>query len=153
MARKEPAGEIYTASEDDNVLVQGVSGDQNAIGYFGYAYYEENQDSLKLVGIDDGDATNGEGCVAPSEETVVDTTYQPLARPIFIYVKQDALERPEVPFVDFYLNTANKDLVSETGCVALPDGVYEKAQRWVTDQKTGTAFQGSTVGVKLEEAL
>ena len=145
----------FTASEDDNVLVQGVSGDKNALAYFGYAYYEENKGSIKAAGIDDGDPDNGEGCVEPSTETVLDGTYQPLARPIFIYVKKSALERPELKaFVEFYMDPANKDFVSETGYVALPDDLYAKAQARITEGKTGSIFPGgSTVGVKLADVL
>ena len=145
----------FTASEDDNVLVQGVSGDKNALAYFGFAYYEENKASVKAAGIDDGDPSNGEGCVQPSAETVLDGTYQPLARPIFIYVKKTALERPELKaFVDFYMNSANKSFVSETGYVALPDDLYGKANTRISEGKTGSIFPGgSTVGVKLSEVL
>jgi phosphate transport system substrate-binding protein len=98
----------YNASEDDNVLVQGVSGSANAIGYFGYTYYEENADALKAVEID-----SGEGCVAPSAETAQDGTYTPLARPLFIYVSNSsASEKPEVAaFVDFY--ASNDDRIAE----------------------------------------
>ena len=86
----------YTSSEDDNVIVQGVSGDEHALGYFGYAYYEENKDKLKLVAIDDGNDANGKGPILPSPESVNNGTYRPLSRPIFIYPKIKALERPEV---------------------------------------------------------
>ena len=145
----------FTASEDDNVLVQGVSGDKNALAYFGYAYYEENKGTIKAAGIDDGDPSNGDGCVEPSAETVLDGTYQPLARPIFIYVKKSALERPELKaFVDFYMDTANKSYVSETGYVALPDDLYAKALARINEGKTGSVFPGgSTVGVKLADVL
>jgi len=141
----------YTASEDDNVLVQGVEGDKNALGYFGYAYYEENQQRLKAVHIDSG---NGQ-CVSPSPETVLDNTYQPLARPLFIYVSQAAASRPEVKeFVEFYMDAANKQLVQEAGYVPLSDAVYEKALARFTEAKTGTVFEGgSTVGVNLEQLL
>jgi phosphate transport system substrate-binding protein len=86
--------------EDDNILVQGVSGTQGAVGYFGYSYYEENADSLKAIAVD-----GGEGCVEPSVETAMDGSYAPLARPLFIYVSNEALERPEVgDFVTYYLD-------------------------------------------------
>ena len=81
----------YQASEDDNVLVQGVSGDQNGLGYFGFSYYEQNQDALNLVSVDDGS-----GCVAPSTETIQDGSYTPLSRPLFMYVSDEALQKPEV---------------------------------------------------------
>jgi phosphate transport system substrate-binding protein len=98
----------YNASEDDNVIVQGVSGSPNALGYFGYTYFEENADALKAVEID-----SGEGCVAPSAEAAQDGTYTPLARPLFIYVSNAAVsEKPEVKaFVDFY--ATNDDRIAE----------------------------------------
>jgi phosphate transport system substrate-binding protein len=86
----------YTSSEDDNVIVQGVSSDENALGYFGYAYYEENKGKLKLLAVDDGDDSNGAGPILPSPETVGNGTYRPLSRPIFIYPKVKSLDRPEV---------------------------------------------------------
>lgn len=145
----------YTASEDDNVIVQGVANDTGGLGYFGLAYYEENQDRLKLVSIDDGDPSNGEGCVPAGVATVEDSTYQPLARPIFIYVRQDALSRPEVQnFVNYHLDPANGELVSEVGYVALGDSVYQAAQNRLENQTTGSVFEGgSTVGINLAEVL
>jgi phosphate transport system substrate-binding protein len=111
----------YTSSEDDNVLVQGVSGDKFSLGYFGFAYYIENEDKLKAVPID-----GGNGPVAPSVETINDGTYAPLSRPIFIYVSPKALEKPEVKaFVEYYLTNA-KNLVGEVGYVPLPDATYEE---------------------------
>ncbi len=109
----------YTASEDDNVLVQGIAGDRNALGYFGYAYYVENKDKLKLVAID-----AGKGAVLPSEQTINDGTYAPLSRPIFIYPNKAALARPEVKeFVRFYMTEGPK-LVSEVGYIQLPARFY-----------------------------
>lgn len=109
-----------TASEDDNILVNGVAGEQGGIAFFGYAYYEENQDTLKVVAID-----NGEGPIVPTEETVMSNTYAPLSRPLFIYVRKDALARPEVQaFVEYYL-TMGPTLIPETGYVALPGAEYE----------------------------
>ncbi len=81
----------YQASEDDNVIIEGVTGDTGALGYFGFSYYEQNQDKVKAVEID-----NGSGCVAPSAETAQDGTYTPLSRPLFVYVRTSSLERPEV---------------------------------------------------------
>lgn len=114
----------YVASSDDNLLVQGIRGDRNSLGYFGYAYYTENRESLKLVAVD-----GGSGCVAPSDETVGDGTYSPLARPIFIYVDTDKLRaQPELKaFVDFYLDNA-PELVAEIGYTALPSYAEEKAK-------------------------
>ncbi|RMF20661.1 MAG: PstS family phosphate ABC transporter substrate-binding protein [Cyanobacteria bacterium J083] len=145
----------YTASEDDNVIVTGVANDEGALGYFGLAYFEENRGKLKAVKIDDENPDNGDGCIEPSVATVEDGTYQPLARPIFIYVKKSALERPELKaFVDFYMDPANKELVSEVGYIPLSDEIYAKAQTRLTKQITGTVFGGgSTVGVKIKDLL
>jgi phosphate transport system substrate-binding protein len=133
----------YTSSEDDNVIVQGVGGDENALGYFGYAYYEENRDKLKLVPIDDGDDSNGKGPILPSPETVKDGTYRPLSRPIFIYPKVKALDRPEVNnFVDFYL-TKGVPLVREVGYVPLTDKEYEMVRQRFAGRKTGSMYQGT----------
>jgi phosphate transport system substrate-binding protein len=110
----------FTASEDDNVLVQGIAGDKYALGYFGYAYYAENTDKLKLVAVDGGD-----GCVEPTPETVQNGTYTPLSRPLYVYLKQDALQRPEVAaFVEYYLTQAGT-LVPQVGYVALDAQLYE----------------------------
>ena len=133
----------YTSSEDDNVIVQGVSGDEFALGYFGYAYYEENKDKLKLVAIDDGDDTNGKGPILPSPETVENGTYRPLSRPIFIYPKVKSLDRPEVKsFVDFYLNEG-VPLVREVGYIPLTDQEYELVRARFTARKTGSMYQGT----------
>ena len=110
----------YTASADDNVLVLGVSGDGGALGYFGYAYYEQNEDKLKALEID-----GGNGCVAPTRVTVEDQSYTPLSRPLFIYVRPDALERPEVrAFLEFYIENGEA-LVPETGYVPLNAADYD----------------------------
>lgn len=109
----------FTASEDDNVLVQGIATDKNAIGFFGLAYFEENKDKLKLVGVD-----NGTGAVMPSLETVSSKEYSPLSRPIFIYVNDAAAHRAEVKeFVNFYLDQAG-DLSKDVGYIPLPDSLY-----------------------------
>lgn len=114
----------YTASEDDNVLVQGVSGDKNALGFFGLAYFEENQEKLKLVGVDDGS-----GAVLPSYETVKDGSYTPLSRPVFIYVNSEATKTEAVvDFVEFYLETAG-ELVQDVGYIALPEADYENQRK------------------------
>ncbi|WP_337885383.1 PstS family phosphate ABC transporter substrate-binding protein [Fischerella thermalis] len=141
----------YTASEDDNTLVQGVSSDTNGIGFFGLAYYENNKEKLKAVAID-----NGKGCVLPSAETVADGTYQPLSRPEFIYVKKSAASRPEVKaFVDFHLAEANQKLVREVGYVPLPQDILSEVQARFNSGKVGSVFegQGSTVGVTLKDLL
>ena len=111
----------YTASEDDNVLVQGVRGDRNALGYFGYAYYSENTDKMKLVAVD-----SGAGCVVPSVETIADGAYSPLSRPLFIYVSKASLERPEVrAFVEFYMENG-AELTAEVGYVPLSAQEYQE---------------------------
>jgi phosphate transport system substrate-binding protein len=135
----------YTASEDDNVLVQGVSQDQNALGYFGFAYYAENMDKLKAVKV---------GGVAPSQQTVIDGTYQPLSRPIFIYVAKKSLKKPEVQaFVDFYLKHA-PELVKQVQYVPLTSGDYGLVQSRFQAGQAGTAFGGKAeVGVKVSELL
>lgn len=141
----------YTASEDDNTLVQGVSSDQNGIGFFGYAYYENNKDKLKLVAID-----GGKGCVQPSPQTISDGTYQPLSRPEFIYVKKSAAQRPEVKaFVDFFIAPENKQLISEVGYVPLPDDLIGEVQQRFQAGKVGSIFEGegSQVNVTLADLL
>jgi phosphate transport system substrate-binding protein len=132
----------YTSSEDDNVIVQGVSGDENALGYFGFAYYEQNKDKLKLVGVDDGDDANGKGPILPSPETVKDGTYRPLSRPIFIYPKLQSLERPEVnSFVEFYV-MKGAPLIREVGYIPLSDREYELVRARFKERKTGSMFSG-----------
>jgi len=141
----------YTASEDDNVLVQGVSRDVNAIGYYGLAYYVENKDKLKAVPIVNKGATRA---VSPGIETVMDGTYQPLARPIFIYVSEKAMARPEVrEFVAYYLSHGAK-LSREVGYVPLGKQHYELAMKNFKGKKLGTGFGGKAeVGVKLDDLL
>ena len=145
----------YIASEDDNVLVQAIASDPYALGYFGLAYYEENRDKLKLVAIDDEDQINGAGPIVPTSQTVRDGTYQPLARPIFIYVSRKAAERSDVQkFVHFYLKHAPK-LVSEVGYIPLPAKVYQLATLRFDDRVLGSVFgtKGATVGVSIEDVL
>jgi phosphate transport system substrate-binding protein len=114
----------YTASEDDNVLVQGVSTDKNGLGFFGFAYYEENKSKLKIVPIDDQNETNGSGPIIPTIETVKNKTYAPLSRPLFIYVNSKAVQRPAVTeFVRFYLSHS-AELVQEIGFIPLADSEY-----------------------------
>jgi len=142
----------YTASEDDNVLVQGVSGDVGTIGYFGYAYFEENQDKLKAVPIVE---KAGKPAVAPSPETVMNGTYQPLSRPLFIYVNATAAAfKPEVKeFINFYLQNA-PTLVKEVKYVPLPAHEYKAVDAHWKALKPGTGFGGvPEVGVKIEELL
>lgn len=111
----------FTASEDDNVLVQGIASDEYSLGFFGLAYYEANKDKLKAIGIDDEKADNGEGPILPSLETVKDKTYSPLGRPLFLYVNSTAASRPEIQeFVSFYLDNVNA-LSEEVGYIPLTD--------------------------------
>jgi phosphate transport system substrate-binding protein len=139
----------FTASEDDNVLVQGVARDKGALGYFGFAYFIENQDKLKAVAID-----GGKGPILPSAETVENGTYAPLSRPIFIYVNAKALGKPEVKeFVEFYLKNAAK-LVKEVKYIPLPASAYRTALEHVNKKKLGTVFGGeAAVGLKIEDLL
>jgi len=117
----------FTASEDDNVLVQGIASDPLALGYFGLAYYEQNKDKLKIVPIDDGDDSNGKGAIVPTMETVADGTYKPLSRPLFIYVSVKSAQRNEVRrFVEFYLENA-PELSKEVGYIPLPEAMYKSS--------------------------
>jgi phosphate transport system substrate-binding protein len=130
----------YTSSENDNVLVQGVSGDEYALGYMGLAYYEENKAKLKLLGIDDENPANGAGPIQPSFDVVRNGTYRPLSRPLFIYVSINALSRPEVQkFADFYL--ANTGALSkEVGYVSLTDAELALVKARLAARTTGTMF-------------
>jgi phosphate transport system substrate-binding protein len=124
----------YTPSEDDNMLVTGVEGSKYALGYFGYAYYAENKDRLKLLGVDAGDGK----CIQPSPETVRTNTYKPLSRPLYIYVNQASLAKPEiVEFVRYYLETVG-DLVTSVGYVPLSDDLAAKS-RQVFDESLAAA--------------
>lgn len=144
----------YRQSEDDNVLVQGVESDDNAIGFFGFAYYAENKDKLKIVPIDNGKPEDGDGGITPSAATIAGGSYQPLSRPIFIYVSKNALAKAHVAkFVDFYLAQATT-LSAQVGYVPLPANVDALAKKRFTDRKTGSVFAGgSKVGVTLEQLL
>jgi phosphate transport system substrate-binding protein len=121
----------FTASEDDNVLVQGVSTDKYALGFFGLAYFEENKNKLKLVALDDGKDDNGNGPIIPTTETVKNKTYSPLGRPLFIYVNSKAAAKPEVvEFINFYL--ANSvSLTMDVGYIPLADDeLKQEQQKW-----------------------
>jgi phosphate transport system substrate-binding protein len=113
----------YQPSEDDNVLVEGVSGDSDGLGYFGFSYYEQNTDKLNLVSVD-----AGKGCVAPSAKTIQDGTYTPLSRPLFIYPSKSALKKPEVAaFVKYYLDNY-ADLAKTAQLVAMTPEQAKKSQ-------------------------
>jgi phosphate transport system substrate-binding protein len=145
----------FTSSEDDNVLVKGVSSDRLALGFFGFAYYSENKDKLRAVPLDDGDEANGQGGVVPSVQTVGDGTYQPLSRPIFVYVSEKAAERAEVSaFIDFYL-TQGGALAQEVGYISLPAAAYSLAKQRFVQRVPGSLFggEGSKVGVAIEDLL
>lgn len=145
----------FTGSEDDNVLVTGVSTDKLALGFFGLDYYETNKDKLKIVPIDDKKDDNGKGAITPSAETVKNTTYQPLSRPLFIYVSKASAQRPEVDsFVNFYLNNAEK-LVAESGYVPLTPEIYTLVKSRYASKTTGSIFREKDfkVGMKIEDIL
>lgn len=145
----------FTASEDDNILVQGIASDVNALGFFGVAYYENNKDKLKLVAVDDGKDANGKGAQLPTYENVVKGTYQPLSRPLFVYVNMKAAEKPEVQrFVKFYMVNGAK-LSKEVGYVALPKEAYTLGQARFDKRMKGSVFggHGSQVGVRIEDLL
>lgn len=134
----------YQASEDDNTLVTGVSGDKGGLGYFGYAYYDQNKDKLKVLKV---------AGVAPSPETIGDGTYTPLSRPLFWYVNTKSLDRPEVQaFLKFALGAGSKN-VSEAGYIELPAEAYTLALEHISSKKTGTAFKGAQPGMKIEDIL
>lgn len=139
----------YTASEDDNVLVQGVSSDKGALGYFGLAYYTENKNKLKLIGVD-----NGNGPVYPSDTTVNDGRYAPLSRPEFIYVNSKSASNQVIKdFIHFYINSA-AELVKEVGYVPLSPEVYQLAYQRVMNNKQGSMFEkASTVGADLKKLM
>lgn len=139
----------FTASEDDNVLVQGIAGDELALGFLPFAYYNENKQRLKLVPVD-----GGKGPIAPSFETIRDGSYQPLSRPLFIYVSDKALARPEVQqFVDFYIAQVGS-LAEEVGYVDLGDEGYRLVAEHFKKRQPGTMFgEGSQVGMTIEQLL
>jgi phosphate transport system substrate-binding protein len=140
----------YTASEDDNVLVKGVSSDKGALGFIPFAYYEPNKSSLKIVPV----VSPAKKAVIPSRETVENGSYAPLSRPIFIYVNEKSYQRPEVKeFVEFYLTNASK-LVAEVKYVPLPAEAYKLGLEHVKVGKLGTAFGGhSEVGMKINDLM
>lgn len=139
----------FTASEDDNVLVQGVASDKNGLGFFGFAYYAENKKKLKVVAID-----AGKGAVVPSAQTVEDGTYQPLSRPVFIYVNIKSAERPEVrQLIEFYMKNAPA-LVQEVKFFSMPAQAYVTNLKHFAEKKVGTVFGGKPeVNLRIEEVL
>jgi phosphate transport system substrate-binding protein len=144
----------FTSSEDDNVLVQGIGSDELALGFIPFAYVEQNQGKLKLVPVDDGKADNGAGPLVPSVDSVRDGTYQPLSRPLFIYVARKAADRPEVQrFVEAFF--AASGLIREVGYVELTPQLYDLAKKHFNERRVGTAFGegGSQVGMTVEKLL
>jgi phosphate transport system substrate-binding protein len=139
----------YSASEDDNTLVQGVENNKGGLGYFGFAYYAAHKDKLRAVPID-----GGKGPVAPSIENVINGSYAPLSRPLFMYVKESAASRPEVrEFIQFAMSSG-AGLVKEVGYVPLPASAYPLALKHFTDRKLGTVFGGvPKVGITIEQLL
>ena len=141
----------YTASEDDNVLVQGVSRDVNAIGYFGYAYYAENRDKLKALPIVNEKLGKP---IEPSAETVVNGTYQPLSRPIFVYVNAKSASKPEVKEFIAYFNKNADKLVKEVKYVPLPSRAYSYNMETLGKMRLGTKFDGENkVGLTIEQLM
>jgi len=140
----------YTASEDDNVLVQGVEYNVNALGYFGFAYYISHTQRMRAVPIEQADGTS----VLPTIQTVTDGSYQPLSRPLFIYPSAASARRPEVTrLLEFYL-TEGGTLVAEVGFVPLPEHAYASALARLRDRRLGSVFGGvPEVGVRIEELL
>ena len=135
----------YTASADDNVLVQGIAGGKYSLGYFGFAYYQENQDKLNLVAVD-----SGNGCVLPTSESIENGTYSPLSRPLFIYVSKQSMERPEVKaFVEFYLDNA-ADLAQEVGYIKLGDDEYASNREAIKQPPAPAPSQAASAPVAME---
>jgi phosphate transport system substrate-binding protein len=131
----------YVFSEDDDALVNGVAQDPNALGYFGYAYYSQHKDKLQAVSID-----NGNGAIVPSDATIMDNTYRPLTRPLFIYVNAKRAQENEAlaDFVEFYLSNASK-VVKEVGYLPLPESAYGVAKIHFQKNRVGTVFNGEPV--------
>lgn len=134
----------YQPSEDDNILVKGIQGDKFSLGYFGYGYYEQNKDSLKVLKV---------GGVVPSQETILNGTYTPLSRPLFWYINAKSLEKPQVKaLVDFLLKDG-KELIASTGYIQLPEQAYTSGAAIVSGRKLGTRFMGGETGLKIEDVL
>ncbi|MBV6457055.1 MAG: Protein SphX [Fimbriimonadaceae bacterium] len=140
----------YQASEDDNTLVQGVSGDEGALGYFGFSYYEDNKEIVAAVAVD-----GGKGPVTPSFDTIQNGTYSPLSRPLFIYVNKKSLEsKPGIEEMVKYIFAAGSDtILKEAGFVPLPQAAKDLVLKRLAERKTGTLFHGAEPGLKIEDIL
>lgn len=134
----------YQASAQPNALVGGIAGDKFSLAYFGYAYYDQNKDKLKLIKVTG---------VEPTKETILGGTYTPLSRPLFWYVKKKSMERPEVASLVKYILSSGKEAIESTGYVVLPDQAYTSAQSVVEKMATGTRFKGGETGLKVEDLL
>jgi phosphate transport system substrate-binding protein len=145
----------YTASEDDNVLVQGISRDKNALGFFGLGYYKENKEKLKLIPLDDEKDENGKGPVVPSDQTIREGSYQPLSRPLLIYINKASAEKPDVDkFIKFFISHA-PELVSEVGFIPLSAEAYSLVLKKFQKRIPESIFlkMKSSVGVRMEDVL
>ena len=145
----------FTASEDDNVLIQGIKGTETSLGYFGLAYYENNAKELKALAVDPDSVKGGASCTTPSAKTVQKGTYRPLSRPLFIYVNAAKITPTVEKFIEFYLNNAG-ELASDVGYVATPDDAYELVRERFRNRTTGTVFGAEGVnatGTRVEEML
>ncbi|NEN92765.1 MAG: PstS family phosphate ABC transporter substrate-binding protein [Okeania sp. SIO3H1] len=142
----------YKASEDDDVILQGIESEWGSLSFLGFTYYEQNKDVVKVISVDNGSGQ----CVEPSSETIANGTYSPLSRPLFLYVSKNSLENISSvkAFVDYKINTANKPIISEEGYVPLPRILQERIRKRVEELTTGSVFEGeSAVGVKLIDKL
>ncbi|MGK7923397.1 MAG: PstS family phosphate ABC transporter substrate-binding protein [Trichodesmium sp.] len=142
----------FQASEDDDVIIQGIESDWGSLGFLAFSYYQKNKDNLTLIAVDNGSGQ----CVEPSLETIANGTYSPLSRPLFLYVNKNSLENipPVKAFIDYQIDIANKTVISEVGYVALPGFLQGKVRKRVKELTTGSVFEGeSSVGVKLTDKL
>lgn len=145
----------YTSSEDDNVIAQAVANDELSIGFFGYAYWLENRDRLKLLGVDDERDDNGHGATLPTPETIQEGAYQPLSRPLFVYVARASLDRPEVDSFTRYLLDAAPRTVEAIGYIRLPTDVYAAIAERLRERRTGSllAARRSAVGISTKDLI
>ncbi len=134
----------YQASAQPNSLVGGIAGDKNSLAYFGYAYYDQNKDKLKLIKV------NG---VEPKAETILSGTYTPLSRPLFWYVRKSSLDRPEVASLVKFILANGKEAIQSTGYVVLPDAAYASGQKILDGKIAGTRFKEGETGLKIEDVL